>query len=161
MNAPSPSAALISVSLLAAWLGAAGFVSAVITPAAFAVLPSRALAGALVGRALPVLFVLGIFCGVAVAVMHQSEQAERAVTRGATVLALANAAALLVAIRLRVIVAALGAPIDTLAPADPRRLAFGHMHGVSVLLLGVGLVSACVALVVLARRVNSLISAPR
>ena len=40
--------------LLAAWLGAGILFAAVVAPAAFAVLPSRTLAGALVGRVLPV-----------------------------------------------------------------------------------------------------------
>ena len=38
------------------WLGAALLFIAVVAPAAFAVLPSRALAGLVVGRVLPVLF---------------------------------------------------------------------------------------------------------
>ena len=42
--------ALISIALVAAWLGAALVVAAVVAPAAFDVLPTRTLAGALVGR---------------------------------------------------------------------------------------------------------------
>ena len=52
MNARSLPWALMSLSLLDAWLGAAIFVAAFVAPAAFAVLPTRALAGAIVGRIL-------------------------------------------------------------------------------------------------------------
>ena len=47
---------IVMLIALSAWLGAAVIVASVVTPAAFAVLPSRALAGALVGRVLPALF---------------------------------------------------------------------------------------------------------
>ena len=155
MNARSLPWALMSLSLLAAWLGAAIFVAAFVAPAAFAVLPTRALAGAIVGRILPVLFTLGILFGGAVAIMNQWMGAGRWVTGGASLLAVASAAALLVTIRARMAVAAAGEPLDALDPADPRRIAFGRMHGLSVLLMGIGLLAACVALVVIARHVNA------
>ena len=155
MTARSLPMALMSMSLLAAWLGAAVFVAAVITPAAFAVLPTRALAGAIVGRAVPVLFTLGLLAGAAVAFMNQATGAGRLVTGGASALALSSVSALLIATRLRAAVAAMGSPVDALDMTDPRRVAFGRMHGLSVLLLGIGLLAACVALVAIARHVNS------
>lgn len=155
---PTP-LALLSMSVLAAWLGASVFVAAVVTPAAFAVLPTRALAGAVVGRALPVLFTLGLLVGAAVAVMNHSVRAGRSVTFSATTLSLASASALLVTIRLRAMTAAIGRPMDALDPADPRRVAFGRMHGLSVLLMGIGLLATCVALVAIARHLNSRSSA--
>ena len=45
--------------LLSALLGAGILFASVVAPAAFAALPSRSLAGALVGRVLPVVFVAG------------------------------------------------------------------------------------------------------
>ncbi|MDE3217575.1 MAG: DUF4149 domain-containing protein, partial [Gemmatimonadota bacterium] len=42
------------------WLGAAVLLAAAVAPAAFAVLPSRSLAGDLVGRVLPVIFWSGM-----------------------------------------------------------------------------------------------------
>jgi hypothetical protein len=50
----------VSAILLAAWLGAALYFSIIVTRAAFAVLPSRTLAGALVGQTLPVLYDTGM-----------------------------------------------------------------------------------------------------
>src|SRR5689334_2939423 len=64
--------ATASVILLAAWLGAALLVAAVVAPAAFAVLPTRTLAGALVGRVLPVVFWSGMIVGLAVAALGWS-----------------------------------------------------------------------------------------
>ena len=55
--------ALLTVAL-SAWLGAGLLFAAVVAPAAFRVLPSRALAGALAGAVLPVLFWTGAAVGV-------------------------------------------------------------------------------------------------
>ena len=51
--------------------------SAVVAPAAFAVLPTRTLAGALVGRVLPVLFWCGMLVGVGVAVLGVARRPAR------------------------------------------------------------------------------------
>ena len=142
-----------SLSLLAAWTGIAVFVAAVVAPAAFAVLPTRALAGALVGRTLPVLFALGIFVGVLVVVLNQSMDAGRTVTWGASLLALMCVAAMLVERRLREMLGAIGVPMESLPASDVRRAAFGRLHGVSVLLLGIAVLGACVALATIARAV--------
>ncbi|MEO8622215.1 MAG: DUF4149 domain-containing protein [bacterium] len=155
MSARSHAPALASIVLLAAWLGAAVFVAAVIAPAAFAVLPTRALAGAIVGRALPVLFTLGVLIGAAVALLNQGIIAPRMVTLGAAMLSVMSASALMVEIRLRGVLTAIGTPIDALDPSDPRRAAFGRLHGVSVLLMGVGVVGASLALLVLTRHLNA------
>ena len=56
---------IVILVLLSAWLGAAVLVATVVAPAAFAVLPTRTLAGALVGRVLPVLFIAGLVVALA------------------------------------------------------------------------------------------------
>ena len=58
--------------LLSAWLGAGVLFATVVAPAAFAVLPSRELAGALVGRVLPVIFVSGIVVATAGLLLDRS-----------------------------------------------------------------------------------------
>lgn len=151
MSVRASASAVASLSLLAAWTGIAVFIAAVVTPAAFAVLPTRALAGALVGRTLPVLFVLGIVIGVLVAVLNQAMDAGRAVTGGAALLALMCVAALMVEQRLRAMLDAVGAPMDSLPATDVRRAAFGRLHGVSVMFLGMAVVGACIAFAVIAR----------
>ena len=51
------------VAALGAWLGATALFGAVVAPALFTVLPSREVAGLVVGRILPVLFVGGMVVG--------------------------------------------------------------------------------------------------
>src|SRR5918912_972532 len=83
---------LLVVALLAAWLGAAALVAGAVAPAAFAVLPSRALAGALVGRVLPVIFLAGVALG-AVAGYLSFAAGARAAGSAALVVAVACAVA--------------------------------------------------------------------
>jgi len=47
---------VLQLATLAVWLGAALFFSVAVAPALFAVLPSRTLAGEVVGRLLPGIF---------------------------------------------------------------------------------------------------------
>ena len=137
------------VPVVAAWLGAALLTAAVVAPAAFAVLPSRALAGALVGRILPVLFLAG--AALAGIMWWTSRDGERrhAVIRLSPLLWLI---AMIVAQfgitpRIQRIRADAGAAFETLPSADPIRVSFGRLHGLSVLLLGVGMLGALILVV--------------
>ena len=67
---PRISPSLIEVVVLAFWLGAAAFFSVAVAPALFAALPTRTLAGEVVGRVLPGVFYSGIVVGVLVAVIE-------------------------------------------------------------------------------------------
>ncbi|MEO5813829.1 MAG: DUF4149 domain-containing protein [Gemmatimonadaceae bacterium] len=148
--------ALSSIGLLAAWLGASLLVAAVIAPAAFAVLPTRTLAGALVGRVLPVIFWSGMTLGIVVAGLGGRMGLGRFGLASAIVLALASAVAqLIVSPRIEALRASIGGAVDALDVTDPRRMAFGRMHGMSVLLMGVGMLAAAVALVVLSRHLSA------
>lgn len=120
------------------WLGAALLFAVVVAPAAFAVLPTRALAGLLVGRVLPVLFWSGAIVGVALIPGGAGWR------RGAAIaLVVASLGAQLgVAPRIQRLRAALGPDIEAIDPADERRAAFGRLHAVSVALLGVGMLAA-------------------
>lgn len=140
-------AGLAAVVALSLWLGAAVVVGAVVAPAAFAVLPTRTLAGALVGRVLPALFWSGAGVGLLVAVLSRRD----GFARGRTLLGLAVtmaclAAQLAVAPRIARVRADVTVPIDRLAPDDARRVAFGRLHGASVALLGVAALSGAAAL---------------
>jgi hypothetical protein len=146
------SAALASVVLLAAWLGAALVVALAVAPAAFAVLPTRTLAGALVGRVLPVVFWSGMLVGLVVAAIGWSMPSRVWRTSAALGLVVACAAAqLVVAPRIERVRAQIGGAVDALDPSDPRRQAFGRLHALSVAWMGVGGIAALVALVVLVR----------
>jgi hypothetical protein len=139
---------VVSALLLAAWLGAAGLTGAVVAPAAFAVLPSRALAGALVGRVLPPLFVAGIVVGLLAAGLLWSGGGAGRGLRAALPLVVAGACAaaqLGVAPRIARVRATIGPSIEALAPTDPLRREFGRLHGVSVALLGVAALAGAAA----------------
>lgn len=143
----TPNARLLTSALLIAfWGGAAILTISIVTPAAFAVLPTRTLAGALVGRVLPALFLSGIIIGAIAAVL-----AVQAGSRGAAIAAAVAAVACAVAqfvinpriARLR---DEIGVPIDALPVGDARRVAFGLLHGFSVGGLMVAMLAAAVSL---------------
>ena len=151
----SMTADAITVVTLSAWLGAAILVAAVVAPAAFAVLPSRTLAGALVGRVLPVLFYGGALIGLVVALLARGTMPSVArVVAGAMMTVTCLAAQLLVAPRIERIRVDAGRPIDELPPGDSRRAAFGRLHGVSVLLLGAAALAGGAALVLTLRTMS-------
>lgn len=131
--------------LLAAWLGASALFTAVVAPAAFDVLPSRALAGALVGRVLPVIFVAGIVTALVGIWLDRATagRARRVRLAALVVMALAcGAAQFVVAPRIEHVRAEIGGAIDALPPGDARRVAFGRLHAVSVGWLGLAMVAA-------------------
>jgi hypothetical protein len=139
-----------SVVALSAWLGAALLVAAVVAPAAFAVLPTRALAGALVGRVLPVLFYSGAVVGIVVALVGRAASPSRVIA-GVLMVASCLGAQLVVARRIGRVRTDAGRPIDELPVGDPRRTSFGRLHGASVLLLGVAAIAGSAALVLTLR----------
>jgi hypothetical protein len=142
----------VTVVALSAWLGAAILVAAVVAPAAFAVLPTRALAGALVGRVLPVLFYGGAAVGLIVTVLGRTTMpALMRMIAGAVMTATCLAAQLLVAPRIERVRIDAGRPIDELTVGDPRRTTFGRLHGASVVLLGVAAIAGGAALVLTLR----------
>jgi hypothetical protein len=137
---------------LAIWLGASILFAAAVAPALFAVLPSRALAGEVVGRVLPVL----LYSGVVVAVFVGGREAMRGMrTRGLVALAIAVTCGYGVSLGRRIdqLRSSIGGPIDALDAADARRVEFGRLHGMSVGLLGVAMLAALILIVMLARHV--------
>lgn len=143
---------LIALILVALWLGAALLTVAVVAPGAFAVLPSRALAGEMVGRVLPVVFSGAILVPAAVfALDPAARRSGLSVTAGLAAAVAAGVALWVVNPRIAALRAAAVMPIDQLASADPRRTMFGLMHGVSVALLGLAMLALAALLVQLAR----------
>ena len=149
----------VRLLLVALWLGAAIYFSFAVAPSAFAVLPSRELAGALVTRTLAVVNVSGFI--VALVVLLTSPLGGRIVNRfarWAEIAALAVLAAAtaighwVIAARLREMRAVMRGTIDALAQSDPARVAFNDLHGYSVKALGAGMLAALLAFVLIARR---------
>lgn len=147
---------LVVLIALAGWLGAAVLVAGVVAPAAFAVLPSRDLAGALVGRVLPVLFVTGMAVGMLPLILHGRVPRSRAVVvLGIAMVVACAAAQFVVGRRIAVVRAAIAGPVDGLAVDDPHRRAFGRLHGASVGLLGAAMLAAVVAAGIVVRASQS------
>ncbi|GAC1516692.1 MAG: hypothetical protein NVS1B4_13090 [Gemmatimonadaceae bacterium] len=151
---PGSQVTITQLIALAAWLGAAVSLAAVVAPATFAVLPNRSLAGLVIGRVLPAIFVSGclVGVGVAAAVMVAGGGWQR--LAAGLALALSCGGAQWVVSPLLERVRREGAPLETLAPADARRLRFGRLHAISVACLALGGVAGVVALAYTARDVR-------
>jgi hypothetical protein len=123
-----------------AWLGAGLLFSAIVAPALFRLLPTRAMAGTVAGAVLPVLFWSGIFLGVLLIGASGRRRMAGVVAGGIVALCCAGAE-LVVGARLRDLREELPADLESLAATDPRRVAFGRLHGISVALLGLAMAS--------------------
>ena len=146
---------VVQVGVLALWLGAAALLSVSVAPALFAVLPSRTLAGAVVGRILPPVFYAGMTVGLLVLAL-QVVQGRGWSWGGREIAGIVMIVACAIAqfgigpriARLR---EEIGGPIEELAIDDARRVAFGRLHGFSVAWLGLAMLAAIVAALVAAR----------
>jgi hypothetical protein len=98
-------------------------------------------------------FWAGIIIGLGVAALGWSAPDGRTVrTAAALLLAVSCAIAQLgIAPRIAAIRVAAGGQMDALDPSDPRRQAFGRLHGLSVAWMGLGGLAALVALILLVR----------
>jgi uncharacterized protein DUF4149 len=147
-------AGVVSI-LLSAWLGAAVLVTTVVAPAAFAVLPSRTLAGALVGRVLPVLFIAGLVVALASLSLDSGDHGRAIRVRRAMLIVAAvscAAAQFAVAPRIERVRKEIAGPVEQLSPDDPRRIAFGRLHAASVAWLGVAMVADVTTLILVSLR---------
>lgn len=144
--------------LLSIWLGSSVFFIGV-AQSAFAVLPQRELAGAVVNRTLSILNFGGIAIAVLliltsfVAVKHPGRLSiwiERFM-----LLILAGACAVgqfVIGFWLSMIRAQMARPIDEVAADDPLRIQFNNLHEWSVWVLMAGMVAALIAFFVMANR---------
>lgn len=136
--------------LLAAWLGAGVLFAAVVAPAAFAVLPSRNLAGALVGRVLPVVLIAGVVVALAGLWLDRANAGRLPRVRRAALVVAAAACAIAqfaVGPRIERVRQEINGPIEQLPPGDPRRAAFGRLHAASVAWLGLAMIAAATTVV--------------
>ncbi|HEY0078315.1 MAG TPA: DUF4149 domain-containing protein [Pyrinomonadaceae bacterium] len=149
----------VRVLLIALWLGGALFFSFAVAPSAFAVLPSRELAGSVVSRTLKVVNVSGFV--ISLLLLATAFAARQALKRntfymelGALALVAASTVVgqCVIGARLAALRAAMGRPVDELSQQDPLRVAFSSLHGYSVLALGVGMLAALAAFFLMARR---------
>lgn len=144
--------------LLAIWLGAALFFIAV-AQSAFAVLPQREMAGAVVNRTLSVLNFAGL--AVSIILLLSSLITARGIKRywvwaERVLLILITAACavgqFVIGLWLSALRAQMGRPIDQVAADDPLRLQFDNLHEWSVWVLMTAMGAALVAFFVIANR---------
>lgn len=151
--------------LLALWLGAAIFFSAVVAPSAFAVLRAYHLpnaseiAGTIVTRTLSVVNVSGFIVSLimlATAFAFRKANAPRSFALEMISLMIVSLATgvgqWVIAARMRALRVALTLPIDQVPADDPRRIAFNSLHGYSVKALGIAMIAALIAFVLIAYR---------
>lgn len=148
----------IRLLLLAIWLGAAVFFIGV-AQSAFAVLPQRELAGAVVNRNLTILNFAGI--GIAVILLLTSLVATSKISKfwlwieRFLLLFLAAACAVgqfVIGFWLASVRAQIGRPIDEIAIDDPLRVQFNMLHEYSVWVLFAGMIAALVAFFIISNR---------
>ena len=147
-------AAMAYALILSLWLGAALFFSLVVARAAFQVLPSRSLAGQLVGHTLPALLLAGVVAGILafwVELRSTLRSGHRARLLSSAGVAILSEAGNLITQHVDRLRESAGSAFESLPHADPIRLAFGRWHVLAVLVLGLAMLSAAMAMVSAAR----------
>lgn len=155
----------VRLLLVALWLGGAVFFSATVAPSAFGVLRARNVvyaneaAGAIVTRTLAVVNTGGFIIAAMLllsAFLFRRRIGRRALLVEAMALAvLAVMTAVgqwVIAARMLALRAAMGRPIDDVPADNPLRLSFNGLHGYSVMALGIAIIAATIALLLIARR---------
>lgn len=141
-------AAFIEVLLLTLWLGSMMFFSFAVAPSAFAVLPTRELAGAMVTSSISKVEVLGLIIGPLLILLQAAGWPARrtsAMTKAIRLLligVMTSAAALsrfwispsMISLR-----GSMSGSIDDLALTDPARVQFNDLHQYSVAAMSVAL----------------------
>ena len=154
--------------LLACWFGAALFFGAVVAPAAFGVLRSFGLsnaneiAGSIVTRSLSVIniagFLIALLLLVTLFLRRISAGRVSVIVECICIAVIALATGVghwVIAMRMRALRAAMVLPIDQIAIDDLRRIEFNSLHGYSVNALGLAMIAALVALVLMARSLRN------
>jgi hypothetical protein len=141
--------------LLTLWLGAMIFFSFAVAPSAFAVLPTRELAGQVVNSLIGKIEWIGLVCGPLLLLLQlfawpkRDDEAKARVARAillAAMTLLAAASRFWVSAKLRGLRAQIGGPIDDLPLTDALRVEFNALHGVSVSLMGAAMLAGVVVI---------------
>lgn len=154
-----PTSTLVEIVLATLWLGGTILFASVVAPAVFAVLPTRTLAGAVVGRVLPSIFYSGIVVALVVIGLELRSNAGwswRGRETGAAVMLIAcGIAQFVIGPRIERLRGEIGGALESLSPTDPRRAAFGRLHGASVAWMGLAMVCSAIVVLMAARAVRS------
>ena len=155
----------VRLFLLAAWLGAAIYFSAVVAPSVFAVLRSFSLpnaseiAGTIVTRTLSVVntsgFVISVLLLIATLLFRKNFGRASFFLQLGLLLVVAAATGLgewVIAARMRGLREAMNGQIDQVALSDPNRIAFAALHGYSVTALGIAMIAGLLACFIISNR---------
>jgi hypothetical protein len=155
----------LSLLLLGLWLGAAIFFGAAVAPNLFNVLRgadltnANALAGTIVTRLLAIINRSGFEISFLLLVLSLfATRGAKPALRLVEVISLAIVAIMtglghwVIAARMLALRTAMQLPIDQIAPSDPRRIEFDSLHRYSVTMMGIAIVAALVAFVIIATR---------
>lgn len=141
--------------MLAVWLGSMVFFSFAVAPSAFAVLPTRELAGAIVTSTIGKVEMLGLIIGPLLFILQLTAWRPRAASAKTRVLrallllmmiAAAAASRFWVSAKLVSLRQAMGGMIDNIPVTDPLRIEFNALHGYSVGLMGACMLAGFVVL---------------
>ena len=141
--------------VLTLWMGAMFFFSFAVAPTAFAVLPTRELAGQVASSLIGKLELIGLICGPLlllsqlVAWPRREAEAKARVLRAIllTLMTLLVAAShFWVSAKLHALRAQIGGPIDDIPVTDALRVEFNALHGVSVSLMGATMLAGLVVI---------------
>jgi hypothetical protein len=145
--------------LVGLWLGAACFFSFAVAPSAFAVLPSREIAGSLVSRTLMIVNLSGLVIGLILLASSFIKRLDIKPfwlwTERFLLLILTLACAVgqfVIALWLSFVRAQIGKPIDEIAADDPLRIQFNNLHQYSVWVLVTGMIAALILFFLIARK---------
>lgn len=155
----------VRLLLLASWIGAAIFFSAVVAPTAFRVLRAFSLpnaseiAGTIVTNALSVINTSGFIVSLlllAIAFVLKSYYKRRAFILQTILLAIVATSTgvgeWLISARMRGLRRGMRVAIDQVAVGDPNRIAFDTLHGYSVAALSIAIMAGLIAFFLIARR---------
>jgi hypothetical protein len=144
---------------LSLWVGGIVFLSFVVAPGAFSLLPGRDVAGTMVGYALSRLHVLGLVCGFVFLVVRLARSRSAAAFAGPVVFAMAAMIALtavsqfVVSPRMARLRTEMGS-IEKTPPQDPLHVQFDRLHRRSVALETCVLLAGLVSLYFLTREAS-------
>ena len=150
--------------LIGLWLGAACFFSFAVAPSAFAVLPSREMAGSVVSRTLMIVNVSGLIIGLILLATSfiKRPNAKLFWVWSERFLAFLIAAAcavgqFVIAIWLSMLRGQIGKPIDEIAVDNPLRIQFNNLHQYSVWVLITAMIAALLLFFLISRKQTAVV----
>jgi hypothetical protein len=147
--------AFIEALLMSVWLGSMIFFSFAVAPSAFAVLPTRELAGKIVTSAISKVELLGLIIGPLLILIQLATWRMRHVTTASkafrvilicVMIAMAALSRFWVSAKMVSLRLAMGGLIDDMPATDPLRVQFNDLHQYSVAFMGTAMLAGFVVL---------------